>query len=889
MATYIIGTPGGYDVEVRAETQEAAIEKARKSWETMPRIIAREGDTRVLERKNGQRYVVSPGFSSTDPKRVEQALSGMAGGEMSRQSIDEAILAENPVTSRLSQFVRGVPFVGSRADELIGVAAGPEAAAGTRALQAAQQRQRPGETIGLNLAGGVTGAAGMAAATPARVAQGIGSTLGSGSRLARVGKGIGAGAAGGAIEGAIYGRGEGTTPEERARNAQMQGLLGAGLGGAFGGAAPIVSDAAQNVIGLFRRSDVDSIAKGLGVSKQAATVIRNAFDMGGSIDDAVAQIRRAGEEGTLADAGVAAAALLDATATSGGRASQIVSDAVQSRAERSGAKLMRELGVDPDLVSNPEVTQRGIRTSTQQARGSAYDAAYSKEIDWRSPAGERLRALIDTTPQDALRSAGQLRRMDRRQDILPDYSGEFAPRVYSASAATPDQQEAEAFFQRYAELQRQTAPKRPLSAYLREKGGIDPSGNAARELRARGVTSRTHPALFRKGGMKELDNLVSEEFPIEAIRGQRDATGYADPEAIYDGLVEEGYGRAMLNPDQQALADELAAMEQMVPEYEARLSAAAMVPDDPGAVSDAMTPRTVRDVDMIKRALDDIARREQGAGLLGGNTAYGQAAQRRAREIRDALAEAVPEYREALAEGADAIQRVEAVRTGADLLKPSTTRAQVDEFVQNATPGELFAAKEGLRGQIDEVMANAKAAASDPFQDAREAAKIVKDMNSRAGREKIARLFGDDAGPILRALDEASASIGMRASVAANSRTNIRGNIQGDIADISGGGAVEAAARGEPIEGTKRIVQAITGYTDEFTAQQRQEIYRDLANALTRRGGKEAEQALRFIQSAMQKQNVTAEETEAIARIVAGALYGVGTPAATRSAAEEYR
>ena len=52
-------------------------------------------------------------------------------------------------------------------DEALGAVLGPEAAAGTRALQSAMEAERPGQTAALNLAGGVTGAAGAVAALPA--------------------------------------------------------------------------------------------------------------------------------------------------------------------------------------------------------------------------------------------------------------------------------------------------------------------------------------------------------------------------------------------------------------------------------------------------------------------------------------------------------------------------------------------------------------------------------------------------------------------------------------------------------------------------------------------------------------------------------------------------
>ena len=410
MAKFQIMTPGGYEVEVQADTPEAAIEKARASWETMPRIVAKDGDTRVFERPNGQRYVVSPGFSTTDPKRVEQVMqkigTGRAAQEVSQQSIDEGILAQNPVTSRLSQFVRGTPFVGSYADEAIGAVAGPEAAAGTRALQAAQQRQRPGETLGLNLAGGLTAAAGAAAAAPSALG-GLGSAaVGQGSRLSQIGRGIAAGAGAGALEGAVYGAGEGTDAASRAAQAGLGAGVGAGVGGLIGGAAPVVRDAASNVIGLFRRSDVNTVAKEFGISKEAAIVVKNAFEMGDDIDAAIAQVKKAGDLGLVGDAGEAAQSLLDAVAASGPSGARAVKGPLEQRVTQSAQKLDTQLtGLLGQPAEGPKTAVAAIQKATAPARREAYQAAFDTPIDYAAQAGRNIESALDRVDSDVLMKA----------------------------------------------------------------------------------------------------------------------------------------------------------------------------------------------------------------------------------------------------------------------------------------------------------------------------------------------------------------------------------------------------------------------------------------------------------------------------------------------------
>jgi ribosomal protein L18E len=94
--------------------------------------------------------------------------------------------------------------------------------------------------------------------------------------------------------------------------------------------------------------------------------------------------------------------------------------------------------------------------------------------------------------------------------------------------------------------------------------------------------------------------------------------------------------------------------------------------------------------------------------------------------------------------------------------------------------------------------------------------------------------------------------------------------------------------RGEPINTTKRLVQAVTGYTEEFTAQQRQRIYQDLAKALTQSRGQDAQIALRALDAAMQGQRLTDAQTDMLARLVSSALATSMAPSAGRATATQY-
>ena len=900
MAKWQIQTPGGYEVEVTADTESQALDQARQNWQTMPRIIGKQGDTRIFERANGQRYLVSPGYSTTDPQRIQQALEGATGGEVSRQSIDLGLLEENIGAARAGEFARG-SMLGSYADEAIGALRGPNAQGGMRMLSGAMQRQRPGETLALNLAGGLTEAGAAAVAAPAALAGLGGAIVGQGPRMAQIARGAGAGAAFGAGQGAVYGAGEGTDAATRASEAARGSGVGALFGGAFGAGAPLVGEAVGNVVGRLRRSDVRDIASELNISQDAAKVIKQTFSLGGSVEDAAQALRRAGEEGMLADAGVAMRVLLDASATAGPVPAQTVSTAIGERVARSGEKLTDELDFRLGFPTGVETLKGGIRRGSQPARQAAYDAALSQEIDWRSPAGERLRGLLQTTPSEVMSRAQRSQSMAiQPDDMSRRYADEFAPTVQTGSAASQaraaEQAEVEQFFSEYADAARNTGRKRPFTSFIQSRGGIDPKGPAAAELRARGITSRTHPGLYRVGGMKDVDNLPLSEFDVEGIRygGGQESGRYAETQEIYDAIESEGFGVPVGSSENAEQRSRLLELDALLPEYEARRAAlqsdpAAAITSAPQAVSDIAPMATVSDVDQVKRALDDIYRTNDGLGLLGGATDFGRLAGLRSRAIRDALAEAVPEYSTALKTAADPIRRVGAVDFGSKVLDQGTPRESVREFVQGATGGEMMAAKEGLRSQIDEIMANVRAVASNPDQDAREAVAAVNRMNNRASREKMAMILGDDAPDFFRQLDEAAASFNLQADVAGNSRTALRRAVQEDVGETVAPGVVATAARGEAVDVAKRVVQGLTGMTDEFSAQQRQRVFNDISRALTEKTGEDARIALAVLDQAMKGQPLTDAQTNQLASLIAGSLFTSGTRAATTGYSNEAR
>jgi uncharacterized membrane protein YheB (UPF0754 family) len=164
--------------------------------------------------------------------------------------------------------------------------------------------------------------------------------------------------------------------------------------------------------------------------------------------------------------------------------------------------------------------------------------------------------------------------------------------------------------------------------------------------------------------------------------------------------------------------------------------------------------------------------------------------------------------------------------------------------------------------------------------DAREVVKAVTDMSSSNARAKIRALMGAEADALLKQVDEAAQSAVVRTAMATNSKTAIRGSIKQTVQEMTTPGVLGQAMAGEPINSSKALIQAITGQTEEFTAQQRQRIFEDIAKALTEKRGNTALAALDYLEQAMRGQPLTAAQNEFLARQIAGTTIIAGVPAA---------
>ncbi len=255
---------------------------------------------------------------------------------------------------------------------------------------------------------------------------------------------------------------------------------------------------------------------------------------------------------------------------------------------------------------------------------------------------------------------------------------------------------------------------------------------------------------------------------------------------------------------------------------------------DDGSVTFERLP-DVRQIDYITRALRQAAESGDGQGAMGGQTPLGAAYQNLSRQIRTTLRDIVPEYGNALDTAADPISRSQAVRLGGRALSPSVRTDEFANSLDGMSIAERGAVSQGIRSEIEHTVSQVKRTVQDGNVDAREAIKALRELSSRANREKVTLAIGEQqAERLFDEVDRIATTFELRAGVAENSKTFARQAVAGRIKDITEPGPIGTVAQGEPLNAGKRLVQILTGQTPQRITERQQQIYSELADFLTR-------------------------------------------------------
>ena len=415
------------------ESSSALASAARGGLPEGTQIIMRDlpDGGRIYRFPDGTLNYVDAYMSTSDPAKIKEIINKspqIRSGEVaapSEQAVSrirrEAIDQFGMPGAVSQQFLEGMPFVGSYFDEMLS-GGDPRKLHTARQISEAMKQEYPKTSMAAQTAGLAAGTVGGALLAPEMA---IGTTLPTAGRAA-----IGAVTTGGlgATEGAIYGYGKGT--DEASRQAEAIGGARTGLlvGAPIGAAIPYLGriwTAFKNRGG--RGSIAPEIAAEFGVSTEAARMIENALESGGSFDQMIDRIRRAGDQGMIADAGEATAILLDQAAASSPRVAAEVRRPVTERATESSRQLSGDM--DVGLGAKPEGMQtsyEAIAARSKEARGEAYREAFDSPINYASPEGMRVEEIFGRIPDQwkdeaiAIANRSMQAQGKRNQQIMAD-------------------------------------------------------------------------------------------------------------------------------------------------------------------------------------------------------------------------------------------------------------------------------------------------------------------------------------------------------------------------------------------------------------------------------------------------------------------------------------
>jgi hypothetical protein len=358
----------------------------------------KDGGT-IWELSDGQRVFSSPNYSTSDPDQVAKLMEGATPADVSMSGWNEAIIDQSPVAARAAKAVEGVPFIGTYADEAVGAVYGDQARDAWRATSKAMDQEKPWQSAGLQLAGGITATVpALMAAGPGIAAESLGGNMLRGAGL-------------GAVEGAVRGFGRGAGGAE---NRVGTSAIDAGMGAVVGGAIPAIAQGAgaayrgaRNALAEYR--GIGRVADDLGISRRAGRLLSDTLEM-----DDTARMRNAltRPDAMLADAGPSTQGALDAVIQSPGEGARTALGRIDDRAGAAGQRLVGELDRTMGAPQGLNAAQGAIRQGTAGARSAAYDAAYSKPIDYAGEAGMRLEGLLRRVPGKAIQDANRLMQLD---------------------------------------------------------------------------------------------------------------------------------------------------------------------------------------------------------------------------------------------------------------------------------------------------------------------------------------------------------------------------------------------------------------------------------------------------------------------------------------------
>jgi hypothetical protein len=359
---------------------------------------------KIYRLPDGTLNYVSNSYSTRDLEEIARIsrTKGQGQTDPSQSFFNKSIL-EDPTQaggSEAAKWLYEQPWIGSRSLGAIENASGYEglekrAMAGKAALEEQRPITSAGMTIGSLASGGALtyglggGLLDVAKKIPG-VPQFLASTVGNTSPIIRAGSQATATGAGAAAEGAVYASGE-----EGANT-----LFRAGLQGGLGFVLGLLPTPVGALINKYanrksKTSIANDIASEFGVSIVTARFIEKQIVEGMDFNQALKNIKKAGNEGMLVDADLAAQKLMDAAMQASSATSRQGAQAIDQRVGRSVAKI--EKGVEKSLGKATDKTlfpYEQVQAKNAVEREQAYNVAFNTPINYGTPKADKLQNIF---------------------------------------------------------------------------------------------------------------------------------------------------------------------------------------------------------------------------------------------------------------------------------------------------------------------------------------------------------------------------------------------------------------------------------------------------------------------------------------------------------------
>ena len=583
---------------------------------------------------------------------------------------------------------------------------------------------------------------------------------------ATTGARVGAAAGSGAVGGGIYGfnAGEGGAVE-RLKDAGTGAAFGAAGGAILGGAV----EGGRRALSAVRGRGLDiNIPQGGNAETRAVRQLSDALKDDAIEPGALSQALVAGKPQTLLDvSGTATQQLGGAAARKSPQVKGELDRLFTSRQEGSQGRVLDDIqslnqGRDPRSF---KATQAAATDARGKEAAKRYRKAYQSEAVATSP--QLLELMRRPSVQKAVASA-PARAAERGRDVR--VSKETLEMMDTLKNETPEERaifneiseyraDIEAFESAVGEVAKRADDrfKKPAFREIIRRGGIDPQSPVASELRNMGITSRSMPGIYRRGGLRDLDNLPASE--MREIFGDNVGNGrYASRQGILDTLEDEfRTGAPTRTPEQEAANIELKRMMASEPEIEELRKIVSDYDVSRGAQSSAIpsTNLTAEGWDMVLREL--------GEGIEAA-TAKGQGDQAQALTATKAAIEReieilYPDLKAARAAFSDASESINAGDAGRKFLQGDSDKI-VGEFSGLSDAGKAAAQQGAARALVDKV------ARKRPEQSAADPLRTL-DVEDR-----LNEIFpGEDVATFRTRLDAEKGMANTRNSVLGNSLT----------------------------------------------------------------------------------------------------------------------